>query len=181
MALPPSPRVSSIVSSPRKFCSTTSVEYFSAPSLSVHLRVCSEPSTYTFEPLRRYFSATSARFLLKITTRCHSVFSLRSPLDLSRQVSEVAMDRFTTASPDCMRRTSGSLPRLPTKITLLTLPAIVLAFRTDRRGPYRFGPVCRYRWFICSLYVPKSIPSKMPFRSKRLLDQRHQLHRAEDA
>ncbi len=30
--------------SPLKFCSTTSVEYFSAPSLSVHLRVWSEPS-----------------------------------------------------------------------------------------------------------------------------------------
>ena len=44
-APPPSPpRLSSITSSPRKCCSTTSVEYFSAPSLSVHLRVCSEPS-----------------------------------------------------------------------------------------------------------------------------------------
>src|SRR5580698_7929421 len=121
---PPSLRPSSMTSSPRKRLRTTSVEYFSAPSLSVHLRVESWPSRWTFEPLRRYCSATLARFSLKITTRCHSVRSLRSPLALSRQLSDVATDRLTTGSPDVMRRTSGSFPRLPTKITLLT-PAIV--------------------------------------------------------
>src|SRR5690349_5847558 len=63
-------------------------------------------------------------FSLKITTRCHSVFSLRSPVALSRQLSDVATDRFTTGSPLFSLRISGSLPRLPTKITLLTLPAI---------------------------------------------------------
>ncbi|HEX2761892.1 MAG TPA: hypothetical protein VHM27_15310 [Rhizomicrobium sp.] len=52
---------------------------------------------------------------------------MRSPLALSRQLSEVAMDRLTTGSPDVMRRTSGSLPRLPTKITLLTLPAMLFS------------------------------------------------------
>src|SRR6185437_10334641 len=36
---PPPPRVSSIVSCELKPCSTTSVEYLSWPSLSVHLRV----------------------------------------------------------------------------------------------------------------------------------------------
>jgi hypothetical protein len=61
---------------------------------------------------------------LKITTECHSVFSLRSPDALSRQVSEVAIRRFTTGSPFPVRRTSGSLPRLPTRITLFTLPAM---------------------------------------------------------
>src|SRR3712207_1680248 len=93
---PPPPRLSRIVSSPRKRCSTTSVVYFSWPDWSVHLRVCSWPSRYTFEPFFRYCSATRARFSLKITTECHSVFSLRSPVPLSFHVSDVAMRRFTT-------------------------------------------------------------------------------------
>src|SRR5919107_3447862 len=122
----PPPRLSRIVSSPRKRCSTTSVEYFSTPCWSVHLRVWSWPSRYTFEPFFRYCSATRARFSLKITTECHSVFSLRSPVALSFQLSEVARRRFTTGSPLPRRRTSGSRPRFPTRITLFTLPAIVL-------------------------------------------------------
>src|SRR4051812_43351157 len=76
------------------------------------------------EPFLRYCSATFTRFSLKITTRCHSVFSLRSPLFLSRQLSEVASDRLQTRLPSCRERTSGSRPRLPTRMTLLTLPAI---------------------------------------------------------
>src|SRR3981189_2194971 len=45
--LPPPPpplRPSSMVSVELKFCSTTSVEYFSTPLWSVHLRVCNWPS-----------------------------------------------------------------------------------------------------------------------------------------
>src|SRR3984893_17568842 len=43
--LPPPPlRPSSMVSVELKPCSTTSVEYFSTPAWSVHLRVCSAPS-----------------------------------------------------------------------------------------------------------------------------------------
>jgi len=57
----------------------------------------------TFEPFFRYCSAILHRFSLKITTRCHSVFSLRSPVDLSRHESEVAMrkigDRPAVLSP----------------------------------------------------------------------------------
>src|ERR1700704_5851407 len=79
---------------------------------------------YTLAPFLRYCSATLASPSLKITTRCHSVFSLRSPVALSRQLSDVATLRFTTGLPFCMRRTSGSLPRLPTRMTLLTEPAI---------------------------------------------------------
>src|ERR1700754_1549554 len=59
-----------------------------------------------------------------MTTRCHSVFSLRSPVPLSRQVSDVAMLRFAIGRPSWVRRISGSLPRFPTRITLFTLPAI---------------------------------------------------------
>src|SRR5687768_6531841 len=128
----PPPRLSRIVSSPRKRCSTTSVLYFSCPCWSVHLRVCSWPSTYTFEPFFRYCSATRARFSLKITTECHSVFSLRSPDALSFHVSDVAIRRFTTGSPELSRRTSGSRPRLPTRITLFTLPAIGLSITRGR-------------------------------------------------
>src|SRR5262245_13926153 len=75
-----------------------------------------------------------------MTTRCHSVFSLRLPDCLSRQLSEVATERFTTGSPELRRRTSGSLPRLPTRMTLLTLPAMTAsvsyAHKPDRlRSP----------------------------------------------
>src|SRR3954451_15731273 len=134
--LPPPPplRPSSMVRVELKPCSTTSVEYFSTPAWSVHLRVCSAPSMYTLAPFFRYCSATLHRPSLKITTRCHSVFSLRSPVALSRHVSEVATRRLTIGRPSWVRRTSGSAPRLPTKITLLTLPAMTLSARNDRRG-----------------------------------------------
>src|SRR5689334_15684445 len=105
-------------------CRTTSVEYFSTPLWSVHLRVCSWPSMYTLAPFFRYCSATLQRPSLKITTRCHSVFSLRSPVALSRQLSEVATLRLAIGRPSWVRRISGSLPRFPTRITLFTLPAI---------------------------------------------------------
>ena len=57
------------------------------------------PSTYTFAPFFRYCSATLASPSLKITTRCHSVFSLRSPVALSRQVSDVATLRLAIGRP----------------------------------------------------------------------------------
>src|SRR5438874_6602502 len=79
---------------------------------------------YTLAPFFRYCSATLQSPSLKITTRCHSVFSLRSPVPLSRQVSDVATLRLAIGRPSCVRRISGSLPRLPTRITLFTLPAI---------------------------------------------------------
>src|SRR5437763_8819128 len=61
-----------------------------------------------------------------MTTRCHSVFSRRSPVFLSRQLSDVATLRLAIGRPSWVRRISGSLPRFPTRITLLTLPAIAL-------------------------------------------------------
>src|SRR5580692_2848542 len=80
---------------------------------------------YTLAPFLRYCSTILQSGSEKITTRCHSVFSLRSPVALSRQVSEVAIDRLAIGRPSWVRRISGSLPRLPTRITLFTLPAIV--------------------------------------------------------
>src|SRR6201996_4443372 len=134
-----------------KFCSTTSVEYFSTPCGSVHLRVCSAPSIYTLAPFFRYCSATLVRPSLKITTRCHSVFSLRSPVALSRQVSDVAIRRLAIGRPSWVRLISGSAPRLPIRITLFTLPAIAALHsrndctRTDRAFSCvrRGKPVCR--------------------------------------
>src|SRR6516164_1653320 len=79
---------------------------------------------YTLAPFFRYCSTILQSGSEKITTRCHSVFSLRSPVALSRQVSEVATLRLAMGRPSWVRRISGSLPRFPTKITLFTLPAI---------------------------------------------------------
>ena len=42
-------------------------------------------------------------FSLKITMLCHSVFSLRSPVALSRQFSDVASEKLTTFSPGIQR------------------------------------------------------------------------------
>ena len=53
----------------------------------------------------------------------------------NKNLAEVATDRFTIGSPEVMRRTSGSLPRLPTKITLLTLPAMTQILSRYRCGP----------------------------------------------
>src|SRR3954468_22253474 len=66
----------------------------------------------------------SARFSLKITTLCHSVRSRGSPDWRSFQRSEVAIRRLTIFWSLWLWRTSGSRPRLPTRITLFTLPAI---------------------------------------------------------
>src|SRR5207237_114982 len=68
--------------------------------------------------------AISTRRSLKITTRCHSVRSRRSPEVRSRQLSEVARFRLAMRVPSLVERISGSRPRLPTRITLLTLPAM---------------------------------------------------------
>src|SRR5215470_2695859 len=83
---------------------------------------------YTLAPFFRYCSATRQRPSLKITTECHSVFSRRSPEVLSRHVSVVATRRLAIGRPSWVRRISGSLPRLPTRITLLTEPAIGASF-----------------------------------------------------
>src|SRR5450631_3883451 len=101
---------------------------------------------YTLEPFFRYCSTILQSPSEKITTRCHSVFSLRSPVALSRQVSEVAVPRLEIGRPSWVRRISGSLPRFPTRMTLFTLPAIAalhylksLGWILRRRRARRFG------------------------------------------
>src|SRR5690349_13999812 len=112
-------------------------------------------------PFFRYCSATLASWSLKITTLCHSVFSLRSPEFLSRQVSDVATRILTTGSPEFSRRISGSAPRLPTKMTLLTLPAITHLRAHPKpilAAPYRLGDLpastdTPFPQGFCSIYV----------------------------
>src|SRR5450631_3291931 len=97
---------------------------------------------YTLAPFFRYCSAILQRPSLKITTRCHSVFSLRSPVALSRQLSEVATLRLAIGRPSWVRRISGSLPRFPIRITLFTLPAIAALHSSkslDRLETHAFG------------------------------------------
>src|SRR3970282_243730 len=77
------------------------------------------PSTYTCRPLARYCPQCSP-CLPQTTTLCHSVRSCRLP-SRSFHTSEVATERRATALPLLVKRTSGSLPRLPTRMTLLTV------------------------------------------------------------
>src|SRR5690606_11880361 len=80
-------------------------------------------------------------------TRCHSVFSCWLP-SRSLRTLVVAKDSVVMAMPPCVYLTSGSLPRLPTRITLLiplanfllqvfgdcgasTSPALAVALRVD--------------------------------------------------
>src|SRR3569833_1666481 len=144
---------------------------------------------YTLEPFFTYCSTPLQRPSLKITTRCHSVFSLRSPVFLSRQVSEVATVRLAIGRPSCVRRISGSLPRLPIRITLFTLPAITafcsflpakinglaaagrrLQFLTCRRSLDPSGPLVRVRFRTsgATLYAAKRRGLSDPSASQRL-------------
>ena len=60
----------------------------------------------------------------KMATLCHSVRSFFSPVFRSFQFSDVAIRRLHTLPPFWNVRTSGSRPRLPTMMTLLTEPAM---------------------------------------------------------
>src|SRR4029434_8951468 len=108
-----------------------------------------------------------------MTTRCHSVRSRRSPVVLSRHVSDVATLKFAIGRPSCVRRISGSLLRLPTRITLLTLPAMTLSCFLDpstlipSSGRSRRPRLCHHafpqqaaRRQQCSLFVLAPIVGK---------------------
>jgi hypothetical protein len=95
------------------------------------------------EPRFRYSLAISAKRLKK-TTRCHSVRSFCSPESRSRQAFDVATDTLVTAPPEGKYRVSGSLPRLPTMITLL----MPLAITTPLRRPTILN--CRDYRILCS-------------------------------
>ena len=86
--------------------------------LSSHCRVWMRPSTYTSMPFFRYCCAISASFPHK-TMRCHSVRFWRSPAR-SLKVSSVASVKLATACPPDVYLVSGSRPRRPTRMALLT-------------------------------------------------------------
>src|SRR5437763_13640329 len=92
--------------------------------LSSQERVCSLPSMYTLLPFFRYSPAISAN-RCQSTTLCHSVRSCHSP-PLSLKRSFVARVSFATAAPLGVYFTSGSFPKFPRRITLLTLFMISL-------------------------------------------------------
>src|SRR6202021_479268 len=101
------------------------------PSLSCHSRVWMRPSTYTRDPFFRYCWAISA-CLPQTVILCHSVRFWRSPF-LSLYVSSVASEKLATAWPPPVKRVSGSRPRRPTRITLLT-DMWVAPWQRKRRG-----------------------------------------------
>src|SRR5450631_2726944 len=98
---------------------TISVVNRSFPCLSCHFRVRSLPSTNTCDPLRKYSAAISPSRPNKATL-CHSVRSCCAPDALSFHDSLVAMRMLVTVMPLGIERVSGSAPRFPTKMTLLT-------------------------------------------------------------
>src|SRR3569832_2221226 len=91
---------------------------------------------YTDRPFARYLSQFSA-VSPHTVTRCHSVFSCRCP-PLSLNTSVVAMRRLQSGRCDGVYFNSGSAPRFPTRITLLTLP-ISLSF-VPRLAPAHRAP-----------------------------------------
>src|SRR5262245_60225784 len=114
---------------------------------------------YTLAPFFKYCSATRQSPSLKITTECHSVFSRRSPEALSRQVSVVASRRLAIGRPSCVRRISGSLPRLPTKITLLTEPAMLGLLHICQRPPPRAMAADSFKPTLAAAAASRAGPS----------------------
>src|SRR6266436_245758 len=113
-----------------------------------------------------------------MTTRCHSVFSLRSPVALSRQLSEVATLRLAIGRPSWVRRISGSLPRFPTRITLFTLPAIAALHSRKHWIGQRLGyPLELWHCLLgpaCLLGPPLTDPIRSPLpRARRSLGYPH--------
>src|SRR3954451_14691965 len=101
-----------------------------------------EPSTYTCRPLDRYCPHVSPCFP-HTTMLCHSVRSCLPP-SASLHCSLVAIGNLATALPLPVNRTSGSLPRLPTRMTLLT----------DIATPPGAGAPCRLVWDRSGLTAP---------------------------
>jgi len=97
---PPPPRCHpSMVRVELKPCSTTSVEYFSTPLLVGPFPGLASCPRCTLAPLLQILLGDLQSPSLKITTRCHSVFSLRSPVPCRARFSEVATLRLAIGRP----------------------------------------------------------------------------------
>src|SRR6202035_2051483 len=102
------------------------------PSLSCHSRDWMRPSINIWEPFFRYCWAISACFA-QTTILCHSVRFWRSPLR-SLKLSSVASEKLQTAWPAAVYLVSGSLPKRPTRITLLTDMLFLHSREEDNTG-----------------------------------------------
>src|SRR6266567_8540032 len=138
LALPPPP-VPALAAAPsarppsmRKLLATISKLVRFWPSLSCHSRDWMRPSIKTSEPFFRYCWAISA-CLAHTTILCHSVRFWRSPLR-SLKLSSVAREKLQTAWPAPVYLVSGSLPKRPTRITLLTDMLILHSREEDNTG-----------------------------------------------
>src|SRR5437879_13785478 len=96
---------------------------------------------YTLLPFLRYSPAISAR-RCHTTTLCHSVRSCHSP-PLSLKRSLVASVSFATGVPLGVYFTSGSLPRFPIRMTLLTLFGMSAAPSAPGGAEFDHGPETR--------------------------------------
>src|SRR2546428_12097587 len=88
-----------------------------------------------------YFSARSASWaplLFQQMTRCHSVFSWRSP-PAPVHCRLVASDRLATRPPLLVLRTSGSAPKFPISMTLLRLRLTTTSQTYGGGGPQGEG------------------------------------------
>src|SRR5579884_5444 len=104
---------------------TTSVRYFfSLVFLSAQERVCSRPSTRIFDPLAKYWLMTSPVLSNALQVN-HSVSWMRSPPSGFLRDRPTATENSVTGIPDGRYFISGSLPRLPIKISFWKPSAIV--------------------------------------------------------
>src|SRR2546421_7568396 len=99
-----------------------------------------------------YFSARSASWaplLFQQMTRCHSVFSWRSP-PAPVHCRLVASDRLATRPPLLVLRTSGSAPKFPISMTLLRLRLTKTSQTYGGWGTKSAGPDMRRKAFCPS-------------------------------
>ena len=125
------------------------------PSLSCHLP---RPQRAFEVNLRAFLEHAGDLGEALAETRRHLVSSRRSPVALSRQLSEVA-DPEAHDRGDCPG--SGAHPVPPTKITLLTLPAIdllhTLSVSPSPRDHPRFAAAARHARLVPVKPRPKTV------------------------
>src|SRR4029077_18802372 len=123
-------------------------------------------------PLARYWPQRSP-CLPHTTMLCHSVRSWRLP-SASFQTSEVAIGNRATAFPLLVKRTSGSLPKLPIRIALLTDMEASRVFNRAVEQPSAFERALsqransdqqsEYCFALCSLPLASLCQITMPKR-----------------
>src|SRR5262249_44492381 len=93
---------------------------FAFIALPVFVLAAADGTFHVAEPAFLRYSPQISPSLPKATMECHSVCSCALPA-LSFQVSLVASEKRHTRVPDAAYLISGSLPKLPIRMTLFTL------------------------------------------------------------